>query len=71
MISRPHFHLRVLRGAPDEVELAALMLALTVLAQNLEAAGGRREGRTGRAHWDRPRIGGFHPCHSWRSRPHR
>ncbi|WP_037887622.1 acyl-CoA carboxylase epsilon subunit [Streptomyces sp. NRRL S-87] len=67
----PDPHLRVVRGMPDELELAALLLAVTLLARSGDAAHPARHRRSGRAHWDRPRLGGFHPCHSWRAgHPH-
>ncbi|MCX4514856.1 acyl-CoA carboxylase subunit epsilon [Streptomyces sp. NBC_01619] len=61
--------LRIVHGAPDDEELAALMAVLTVLAHRRAAAratpGG---GRPRRAHWDRTWGGGFQPCGSWRER---
>ncbi|GBP98939.1 acyl-CoA carboxylase subunit epsilon [Streptomyces spongiicola] len=75
--------LRVVRGAPDAEELAAVMAVLTLVARRRRAdpaaAGGGRpgggtpdggtpDGGPRRAHWDRARGAGFRPCGSWRER---
>ncbi len=67
-----HHRIRVVRGTPDHVELAALTAALFMLARASEVSGsGRpRSSRHRRAHWDRnlpSRL--HHPAHSWRARP--
>ncbi|AWK11884.1 acyl-CoA carboxylase subunit epsilon [Streptomyces spongiicola] len=70
--------LRVVRGAPDAEELAAVMAVLTLVARRRRADpaaagggtpdGGTPDGGPRRAHWDRARGAGFRPCGSWRER---
>ncbi|MHC5704653.1 acyl-CoA carboxylase subunit epsilon [Streptomyces sp. PKU-MA01144] len=65
--------LRIVRGAPDAEELAAVMAVLTAVAHRRGAApaaagGGTPDGRPRRAHWDRAWGTGFQPCGSWRER---
>ncbi|MFI8100964.1 acyl-CoA carboxylase epsilon subunit [Streptomyces sp. NPDC086023] len=74
MIPDGDAHVRVVRGTPSEAELAALLLALTLLARSREASRhhhrGARAHHAHRARWDTPMSAPFHPCHSWRSGPH-
>ncbi|WP_338673734.1 acyl-CoA carboxylase subunit epsilon [Streptomyces sp. SCSIO 30461] len=60
---------RIVRGTPDETELAALLAVLTMVAghRGTARAGGRSH-LSCRAHWDRAWGGGLHPCGSWRVR---
>ncbi|MEU2161075.1 acyl-CoA carboxylase subunit epsilon [Streptomyces chengbuensis] len=66
--------LRIVHGAPDAEELAAVMAVLTVVAHRRSTArpgagGGTPDGGSRRrAHWDRAWGGGFQPCGSWRER---
>ncbi|MFD0270087.1 acyl-CoA carboxylase subunit epsilon [Streptomyces sp. NPDC127106] len=62
--------IRVVKGRPDHIELAALTAALMVLARTGAMAVPRHSTRRHRAHWDRnlPSLTD-HPVHSWRSRP--
>lgn len=65
--------LRIVHGAPDAEELAAVMAVLTVVAHRRSTAraaagGGEPDGGSRRAHWDRAWGGGFQPCGSWRER---
>lgn len=65
--------LRIVHGAPDAEELAAVMAVLTVLAHRRSTArttagGGAPDGGSRRAHWDRAWGGGFQPSGSWRER---
>ncbi|MFJ6718318.1 MULTISPECIES: acyl-CoA carboxylase subunit epsilon [unclassified Streptomyces] len=63
--------IKVVRGRPDHIELAALTAALVVLARSAPAVPEHHHGHghhRRRAHWDRhwPLV---HPAHSWRARP--
>ncbi|MEV0964039.1 MULTISPECIES: acyl-CoA carboxylase subunit epsilon [unclassified Streptomyces] len=65
--------LRIVRGAPDAEELAAVMAVLTLVAHRRRAdpaaaGGGTPDGGPRRAHWDRAWGAGFQPCGSWRER---
>ncbi|SDL78843.1 acyl-CoA carboxylase subunit epsilon [Streptomyces wuyuanensis] len=65
--------LRIVHGAPDAEELAAVMAVLTVVAHRRStpratAGGGAPDGGSRRAHWDRAWGGGFQPSGSWRER---
>ncbi|MEV0410647.1 acyl-CoA carboxylase epsilon subunit [Streptomyces sp. NPDC050448] len=62
--------IRVVRGSPDHIELAALTAALLILARTADAPRAPHSTRRRRAHWDRnlPSVG-HHPAHSWRARP--
>ncbi|MEV4919286.1 acyl-CoA carboxylase subunit epsilon [Streptomyces tirandamycinicus] len=66
--------LRIVSGAPDAEELAAVMAVLTAVAHRRGEApaaapgGGTPDGRPRRAHWDRAWGTGFQPCGSWRER---
>lgn len=61
--------MKILRGAPDHTELAALMAVLTMVASHRETAQAVVvEPRPRRAHWDRAWGGGFRPCGSWQVR---
>ncbi|MEW2413136.1 acyl-CoA carboxylase epsilon subunit [Streptomyces sp. NPDC046866] len=62
--------IRVVRGVPDHIELAALTAALLMLARASEADVAPRSTRRHRAHWDRnlPSVI-HHPAQSWRARP--
>ncbi|MFJ3202220.1 acyl-CoA carboxylase epsilon subunit [Streptomyces sp. NPDC086989] len=69
MIRRPR--IRVVRGTPDHIELAALTAALLMLARAADAPRAPRRARHRRAHWDRNlRSVVHHPAQSWRARPH-
>ncbi|MEV6685915.1 acyl-CoA carboxylase subunit epsilon [Streptomyces sp. NPDC051130] len=66
-------HIKVVRGNPDHIELAALTAALVMLARSAPAVHehhhhGRPHHHRRRAHWDRhsPVV---HPATSWRARP--
>ncbi|MFD5424752.1 acyl-CoA carboxylase epsilon subunit [Streptomyces sp. NPDC127084] len=60
---------RIVRGTPDETELAALLAVLTAVAGHRGTARtGGRSHLSCRAHWDRAWGGGLHPCGSWRVR---
>ncbi|MGW7097882.1 acyl-CoA carboxylase subunit epsilon [Streptomyces sp. NPDC054838] len=61
--------IKVVRGHPDHIELAALTAALVILARSAPAVHEHGQ-RSRRAHWDRhwPLV---HPAHSWRARPPR
>ncbi|MFI5828016.1 acyl-CoA carboxylase subunit epsilon [Streptomyces sp. NPDC051578] len=66
-------HIKVVRGNPDHIELAALTAALVMLARSAPAVHGhhhhgRPHHHRRRAHWDRhsPVV---HPANSWRARP--
>ncbi|CAL9592092.1 hypothetical protein SUDANB120_05267 [Streptomyces sp. enrichment culture] len=69
LVIRRH-RIKVVKGVPDHIELAALTAALLVLARAAEIAGPPRTTRHRRAHWDRnlPSLA-HHPAHSWRARP--
>ncbi|MET9888171.1 acyl-CoA carboxylase subunit epsilon [Streptomyces sp. NPDC006430] len=62
--------IKVIRGRPDHIELAALTAALFILARTARAPRAHRSTRHHRAHWDRnlPSVV-HHPAHSWRARP--
>ncbi|MEU7553235.1 acyl-CoA carboxylase subunit epsilon [Streptomyces sp. NPDC044571] len=61
--------IKVVKGSPDHMELAALTAALFVMARTTHGSG-ERSSRHHRAHWDRnlPALIRF-PAHSWRARP--
>ncbi|MEU2390171.1 acyl-CoA carboxylase subunit epsilon [Streptomyces sp. NPDC007369] len=62
--------IRVVKGRPDHIELAALTAALMVLSRAGAMAVPLHSTRRHRAHWDRnlPSLT-VHPVHSWRARP--
>ncbi|MFF4851796.1 acyl-CoA carboxylase epsilon subunit [Streptomyces sp. NPDC001194] len=62
--------IKVVRGTPDHIELAALTAALLILARTAPVPCAPRSTRRHRAHWDRNVTSVVHcPAHSWRSRP--
>ncbi|WP_158710009.1 acyl-CoA carboxylase epsilon subunit [Streptomyces katrae] len=62
--------IRVVRGTPDHIELAALTAALVILARTAHVPRAPHSARHRRAHWDRnvPSVV-HHPAQSWRARP--
>ncbi|WP_323179119.1 acyl-CoA carboxylase subunit epsilon [Streptomyces sp. NBC_00320] len=66
-----HRHrIRVVRGSPDHIELAALTAALVILARTAPVPRAPHSTRHRRAHWDRNLASVVHhPAHSWRARP--
>lgn len=69
LVIRRH-RIRVVRGTPDHIELAALTAALLILARTAAVSCAPHSTRRHRAHWDRNMASVVHcPAHSWRARP--
>ncbi|MGW2816848.1 acyl-CoA carboxylase subunit epsilon [Streptomyces sp. NPDC001415] len=61
-------HVRIHRGHPSALEIAALTVVLSALGDAISARSAEPERRTSRAYWDRSWKGHV-PAISWRADP--